>query len=151
MDIQKEAVELPPNKFKRAVKAAVNVSAIVANATANATKKTMRFSAFALDKIKIIFSIAAVVVTYIVLMSTPTYRAAVNFHDNSSHATLVVLLAAWVIIPPAWFVIEFYNFRNDENDDTNAFEKFKYQQDLGAKLWLAITLTIGTVVNISMH
>lgn len=53
----------------------------------------------------------------------------------------LLVLLGWTLVPPLWFVVEFFFFYKPSwpRDD---FELFKYGQDVSAKAWLGISTTL---------
>jgi hypothetical protein len=59
---------------------------------------------------------------------------------KSEHIFLTsVLWFGWAVIPPAWFLVEYWASGRRPSLGTemkNRFDEFKYSQDLAAKLWV---------------
>jgi hypothetical protein len=59
-----------------------------------------------------------------------------------------VVLAAWIVIPPLFFWIEYFGiYRKSRNYQYKApqppdWEMFKYSQDVSAKVWIAVTTVL---------
>ncbi len=53
-----------------------------------------------------------------------------------------LLLAAWGIVPPVWFVIEYF-FIYLPYGVSGSFEYFRYGQDVASKLWAAVFALIS--------
>ncbi|KMP11914.1 hypothetical protein UR09_02280 [Candidatus Nitromaritima sp. SCGC AAA799-A02] len=59
-----------------------------------------------------------------------TYRSHLN---DCPHA---VIFAAWAVLPPVWFILE-YRFLFDRNRESSIdFEAFKHSQTLARNLWV---------------
>jgi len=66
---------------------------------------------------------------------------------RSETTFLEVMWAVWVLVPPAWFAIEyFYVFRRFNN--VADLEAFKYGQDTAAKGWLAVVAVLSAVLHL---
>jgi hypothetical protein len=55
-----------------------------------------------------------------------------------------VVIVAWTLVPPIWFLLE-YTFlfprtclNLDKDTYKDKLDRFKYQQDLASKIWLAV-------------
>ena len=73
---------------------------------------------------------------------------------------LVVMFCAWTILPPAWFLLEWYLFERPPEpnppDDAQYNQKlakysqkladFKYSQELASKIWIAIAVVLGLLI-----
>lgn len=66
-------------------------------------------------------------------------------HDGGNWPSVkkrqLAVLVGWTLVPPLWFLVEFffiYNPRFGHTPPTD-FELFKYSQDLSAKTWLAVS------------
>jgi hypothetical protein len=55
-----------------------------------------------------------------------------------------IILTIWVVLPPAWFALEFF-FVYKRFGYLNTFETFKYGQDLAEKFWLAISTALSAL------
>ena len=53
-----------------------------------------------------------------------------------------LILAAWVVLPPGWFCIEYFLIYK-KHALPRSFESFKHGQEVAAKFWLAV----GTVLS----
>lgn len=51
----------------------------------------------------------------------------------------------WVVVPPLWFFFE-YQFLFKAYGPGDAFEAFKYGQDVASKVWLGIAATLTVLV-----
>jgi hypothetical protein len=49
----------------------------------------------------------------------------------------ILLLAAWIIGPPVWFLAEYYMMQLRPVESLPDIEAFKYNQDLSSKIWIA--------------
>ena len=51
-----------------------------------------------------------------------------------------VILAVWTLVPPMWFWWEYFFLfpKAFPNADSDERDRFKYGQDLSAKIWLAV-------------
>jgi hypothetical protein len=63
------------------------------------------------------------------------------FHVYLCDKTKAVILSVWLIVPPLWFWWE-YIFIYRSAKDPEAFEKFKYGQEVSRNLWLGISAAL---------
>lgn len=82
----------------------------------------------------ILFGLVAVVVTLYKLSSHKTTRL-----------EKYLLLVAWAIIPPVWFVVEYF-FVFLPHGIENSFKYFDYGQAVASKLWGAMSALIALVI-----
>lgn len=56
-----------------------------------------------------------------------------------------MMLGFWVIVPPLWFVCEYFIVLNHAHIvvDKDGFERFKYGQEVASKMWVAIVTLLG--------
>jgi hypothetical protein len=57
--------------------------------------------------------------------------------DDPVKVAQALVLCFWVLIPPMWFSLERWERRKELKDD-GEFARFKYNQDLASKIWLAL-------------
>ena len=55
-----------------------------------------------------------------------------------------LILAAWIVLPPGWFSIEFFLVYK-KYGEPEAFESFKYGQDVAAKFWIAVSTLLSAL------
>lgn len=79
----------------------------------------------------IAFGLFAVVVTLWIL-----------YQKNTSLKYKYLLLIAWGILPPTWFLVEYF-FLFLPNGLPNSFDFFKYGQDVASKVWGVIFALIS--------
>ncbi|MGH8552835.1 MAG: hypothetical protein ACRESZ_02920 [Methylococcales bacterium] len=84
---------------------------------------------FAID-LFILFALFLVVLTLGILYYKKTIRSK------------YILLVAWGILPPVWFVIEYF-FIFLPYGNQGAFVFFQYGQDIASKLWAAVFALIS--------
>lgn len=82
----------------------------------------------------ILFGLIAVVITLYKLLSDKT-----TLHEK------YMLLVGWAIVPPLWFVIEYY-FVFLPYGVENSFKYFDYGQSVAAKLWGAVSALTAMVL-----
>lgn len=83
----------------------------------------------------ILFGLFALLVTlYKIIFSRKTTR-----HEK------YLLLGSWAIIPPTWFVIEYF-FIYLPNGIEDSFKYFSYGQSVASKLWGAVSALITLVI-----
>jgi hypothetical protein len=59
--------------------------------------------------------------------------------------TLKALWVWWVIAPPIWFSFEYFILYKEKGPN-NAFESFKYGQDVSAKAWIAFVIVLTGII-----
>jgi hypothetical protein len=64
------------------------------------------------------------------------------YKNNASLESKYLLLAAWGIIPPIWFLVEYF-FLFLPNGVANSFDFFRYGQDVASKVWGGIFALIS--------
>lgn len=47
-----------------------------------------------------------------------------------------LILAAWAVLPPLWFILEYWLLFDRSRESSVAFEAFRYGQTLARNLWL---------------
>jgi hypothetical protein len=58
-----------------------------------------------------------------------------------------LLVGLWAIGPPLWFIFEWHRF--DVGSQTKeAFETFKYSQELARNVWVVLVVLLGSIVKI---
>lgn len=77
-------------------------------------------------KVFICFGLVAIAVTLWRLAAKDTPRS-----------EKYLLLGAWTILPPVWFVVEYF-FIYLPYGTKSSFDYFQYGQDIASKLWAAI-------------
>ncbi len=82
----------------------------------------------------ILFGLIAVVITLYKLLSDKT-----TLHEK------YMLLVGWAIVPPLWFVIEYY-FVFLPYGVENSFKYFDYGQSVASKLWGAVSALTAMVL-----
>ncbi|MGQ0650122.1 MAG: hypothetical protein ACT4P7_21435 [Gemmatimonadaceae bacterium] len=59
---------------------------------------------------------------------------------------IIVLAAAWAVIPPAWFWVDYFLvFRR--GGEQAQFEQFKHGQQVSAAIWAAIAVTLAALAS----
>ena len=58
-----------------------------------------------------------------------------------------VLLCAWAVAPPFWFLLDWHLF---EYETTEQFEEFKHSQELARNLWAGVIVLLAVVTGISV-
>ena len=61
---------------------------------------------------------------------------------NWAGYTQAIVLAAWIVLPPVWFWIEYYFVYRVHAYPGENREDFKYGQDQAAKIWLALVTAL---------
>lgn len=52
------------------------------------------------------------------------------------------ILAAWIVLPPVWFWLEYYMLYLPKPASYEGWEQYKYGQELSSKIWLALVTTL---------
>ena len=78
----------------------------------------------------IFFGLIATIVTLVYLL-----------RENTTHRQKQLLLAAWVVIPPRWFLVEYY-FLYLPRGSEGSFGFFQYGQTVASKVWAAVSALI---------
>lgn len=78
----------------------------------------------------IIFGLIATVVTLVYLL-----------RENTTRRQKQLLLAAWVVIPPCWFLVEYF-FLYLPRGSEGSFGFFQYGQNVASKVWAAVSALI---------
>ena len=75
-----------------------------------------------------------------------------NLCYEKIHIPFIYLLAyaAWVIIPPSWFLFEYvWIFPYEDKMDTNKAADMRYTQKLAGQIWAGLVLLIGAALFLS--
>jgi len=56
-----------------------------------------------------------------------------------------VLVGAWALIPPLWFIVEWHFFDVKKGE----FEHFKYSQELARNVWVAFVIVLAKITGIT--
>jgi hypothetical protein len=69
--------------------------------------------------------------------------------ERDTETSRYTLWVFWTVIPPAWFIVEYWfvkpsSLSNAEIKDR--FEQFQYSQGLAAKLWAGIVAALAAFV-----
>lgn len=62
-----------------------------------------------------------------------------TYHSHITGCPPHVILGAWAIVPPVWFLVEYLLFARDNNSVEN-FDRFKHRQGLFRNVWLGIVV-----------
>jgi len=54
------------------------------------------------------------------------------------------ILAAWIVLPPGWFCIEYFLIYK-KHGLPRSFESFKHGQEVAAKFWLAVSTVLSAL------
>ena len=65
--------------------------------------------------------------------------------EEKMRTSLKVLWVWWVIAPPIWFSFEYFTLYKKKGPN-NAFESFKYGQDVSAKAWIAFVIVLTGIL-----
>ena len=71
----------------------------------------------------LILAASAIIVTFI-LVTNQTYQK--------------WLLAAWTLLPPIWFWLEYFVIRPPTDPESASFDRYKYGQELSRNVWAAV-------------
>lgn len=96
-----------------------------------------------------------------IVLATSTLYFAIKVHagglgplGDSGHEpdrdlnTLVFLTGIWAVLAPAWFWLEYwFLYRPFGNPSPEAFEHFKFSQQLSAAIWAGVVLVAGFVIS----
>ena len=94
-------------------------------------------------RINTVISIIAVFITIVLVIIN-------NQSPNISNKKIInVLLISWILIPPFWFLTEWWLWGPSASDKDN-FEEFKYSQELARNVWVAMSLALGAVAKFSI-
>jgi hypothetical protein len=67
-----------------------------------------------------------------------------SYQNNIIPVGFLLAYAAWVIVPPTWFLFEYvWIFPDDAKMDPNKAADMKYTQELAGKIWAALVVLIG--------
>jgi hypothetical protein len=55
-----------------------------------------------------------------------------------------IILALWIVLPPAWFTLE-YHFLYKRHGLMDTLEEFKYGQEVAAKFWVAVSTVLSAL------
>jgi hypothetical protein len=57
-----------------------------------------------------------------------------------------IILALWILLPPAWFWFEFvFLVTEEEKTDSKKLAKIKYVQGLASKIWIAVSTVLAAL------
>jgi len=62
--------------------------------------------------------------------------------DDPVKVAQAIILAGWIVLPPVWFWLEFYLLYLPDSSSYEAWDQYKYGQDLASKIWLALVTTL---------
>lgn len=58
--------------------------------------------------------------------------------DKPVKVAQAIVLCCWILLPPMWFALERWMRSKDLASNDKTFDRFKYNQDLASKIWLAL-------------
>lgn len=77
----------------------------------------------------------------VVISAVVTAVMAVRAFGAGDQNTLFALAAAWTVVPPVWFWIDYFIvFRR--GGDQAQFDEFKHGQQVSAAIWAAVALSL---------
>ena len=83
---------------------------------------------------------------FVLVAATATVWAAYRFFLAGDRDRLIALTAAWTLLPPAWFWVDYFLvFR--PYGDLAQFEKFQHGQQVSAAIWAAMALALGVLAS----
>lgn len=72
-----------------------------------------------------------------------TFAILVWWSRTKNKRWLQFLFVAWTLLTPVWFLADWYWFKRTTAE---AFEEFKYSQELARNLWIAIVGLLGLLL-----
>lgn len=97
---------------------------------------------FARRRLRIIVPLTWLTVVLAVASLVFAWRLRASGHAESGH----LLVGAWTLIPPVWFLVEWCLFSRHLDDRER--EHVKHLQDLARNIWLALIAVLAAILGL---